>query len=266
MQVGRHSERMQAGRQAGMQVGRHSERMQAGWHSEQMQPMTHPWSSCSCTAQGPAASQLPALPAACRCRLELFGCKVVAKLEDMEGLVNHKEILEAADAVVFSRGSLGTCMPVEKVRARCGLLGGHLQLIRAPGMQQGQGSLWAGARREGVCRPGDVLVLQEGAHRMPRRDAVLACSGSRACTGGVFSLGLQKGRTRTCWPPCALQPCRPSLLSSAPSRSLSVRDLMVCAGVLGPEDAAACRQRGWQALLCDACGRHADRLVVQPRA
>jgi len=47
-------------------------------------------------------------------RLGLYS-KVVAKLEDMEGLVNHKEILDAADAVVFSRGSLGTCMAVEKV-------------------------------------------------------------------------------------------------------------------------------------------------------
>jgi len=41
--------------------------------------------------------------------------KVVAKLEDVEGLVNHREILDTADAVVFSRGSLGTCMAVEKV-------------------------------------------------------------------------------------------------------------------------------------------------------
>ena len=39
----------------------------------------------------------------------------MAKLEDMEGLVNHQEILEVADAVVFSRGSLGTCMAHEKV-------------------------------------------------------------------------------------------------------------------------------------------------------
>lgn len=48
------------------------------------------------------------------CRLGLYS-KVVAKLEDIEGLVNHTEILDAADAVVFSRGSLGTCMAVEKV-------------------------------------------------------------------------------------------------------------------------------------------------------
>ncbi|KAF5836459.1 pyruvate kinase [Dunaliella salina] len=47
-------------------------------------------------------------------RLGLYS-KVVAKLEDIEGLVNHTEILDAADAVVFSRGSLGTCMAVEKV-------------------------------------------------------------------------------------------------------------------------------------------------------
>ena len=50
-------------------------------------------------------------------RLGYGGSKVIAKLEDLEGLVNHGEILEAADAVIFSRGSLGTCMEVEKVCA-----------------------------------------------------------------------------------------------------------------------------------------------------
>lgn len=49
-------------------------------------------------------------------RLGLGKCKVVAKLEDIEGLVNHEEILARCEAVVFSRGALGTCMEVEKVR------------------------------------------------------------------------------------------------------------------------------------------------------
>ena len=50
------------------------------------------------------------------CSVGLGACKVVAKLEDMDGLVNHQSILGTADAVIFSRGSMGTCLLNEKVR------------------------------------------------------------------------------------------------------------------------------------------------------
>jgi hypothetical protein len=42
--------------------------------------------------------------------------QVIAKLEDLEGLVGHGEVINAADAILFSRGSLGTCLEPEKVR------------------------------------------------------------------------------------------------------------------------------------------------------
>lgn len=41
--------------------------------------------------------------------------KIVAKIENMEGLVAYKEIMEAADALVLSRGSMGNCLDPEKM-------------------------------------------------------------------------------------------------------------------------------------------------------
>jgi pyruvate kinase len=54
--------------------------------------------------------------------------QVIAKLEDLEGLVGHAEILAAADAMLFSRGSLGTCMEPEKVRKES--RAGYLRCVR----------------------------------------------------------------------------------------------------------------------------------------
>ncbi|KAJ9505573.1 hypothetical protein QJQ45_024312 [Haematococcus lacustris] len=54
----------------------------------------------------------------CRAMLErcgLRGCRVVAKLEDVQGLANHEAICAAADALILSRGSLGTCLEPEKM-------------------------------------------------------------------------------------------------------------------------------------------------------
>lgn len=41
--------------------------------------------------------------------------KLIAKIENKEGLVNHKAIMGAADAVILSRGSMGNCLDPEKM-------------------------------------------------------------------------------------------------------------------------------------------------------
>ena len=39
----------------------------------------------------------------------------MAKIENLEGLVNGSEILDAADSILLSRGNLGICLDPEKV-------------------------------------------------------------------------------------------------------------------------------------------------------
>ena len=48
-------------------------------------------------------------------RCGLSQTQVIAKIEGLDGLMKHEEIIEAADGVVFSRGNLGTCLDAEKV-------------------------------------------------------------------------------------------------------------------------------------------------------
>eukprot|EP00879_Flechtneria_rotunda_P021983 GHRR01023184.1.p1 GENE.GHRR01023184.1~~GHRR01023184.1.p1 ORF type:complete len:557 (+),score=149.99 GHRR01023184.1:184-1854(+) len=43
------------------------------------------------------------------------GTKIVGKIENMEGLVNYKEIMNACDVVLLSRGSMGNCVDPEKM-------------------------------------------------------------------------------------------------------------------------------------------------------
>eukprot|EP00798_Chlamydomonas_sp_ICE-L_P028468 gene28468-31617_t len=40
---------------------------------------------------------------------------IVAKIESLVGLMKFEEILEAADAIIFSRGNLGMCVDAEKM-------------------------------------------------------------------------------------------------------------------------------------------------------
>jgi pyruvate kinase len=47
--------------------------------------------------------------------LGLSSTKIIAKIENKEGLVNCKGIIEAADAVTLSRGSMGNCLDPEKM-------------------------------------------------------------------------------------------------------------------------------------------------------
>ncbi len=44
--------------------------------------------------------------------------RIMAKIENLEGLVNGSEILDAADAILLSRGNLGICLDPEKVGQR----------------------------------------------------------------------------------------------------------------------------------------------------
>lgn len=41
--------------------------------------------------------------------------RVIAKIENKEGLAHYKEIVEASDGVIFSRGSMGNCLDPEKM-------------------------------------------------------------------------------------------------------------------------------------------------------
>eukprot|EP00775_Hariotina_reticulata_P003649 gene3649-3910_t len=41
--------------------------------------------------------------------------KIVAKIENMEGLVNYAEVMQQCDVMLFSRGSMGNCIEAEKM-------------------------------------------------------------------------------------------------------------------------------------------------------
>lgn len=42
-------------------------------------------------------------------------CKIIAKIENMEGLVNYREIMDECDVMLLSRGSMGNCVDPEKM-------------------------------------------------------------------------------------------------------------------------------------------------------
>lgn len=58
------------------------------------------------------------VPALCSRSCGLQQTKLMAKIENMEGLVNSAEIIEACDALLFSRGNLGICLDPEKASWR----------------------------------------------------------------------------------------------------------------------------------------------------
>lgn len=41
--------------------------------------------------------------------------KIVAKIENLEGLVNYREIMAECDVMLLSRGSMGNCVDPEKM-------------------------------------------------------------------------------------------------------------------------------------------------------
>jgi pyruvate kinase len=49
------------------------------------------------------------------CRIGMTEAKIIAKIENMEGLVNYREIMEQCDVMLLSRGSMGNCVDPEKM-------------------------------------------------------------------------------------------------------------------------------------------------------
>jgi hypothetical protein len=66
--------------------------------------------------------QIPGLVILGHCRVGMPDAAVVAKLEDVPGLAGFADILPVTDAVIFSRGSLGTALAPEKVGDRLAAL------------------------------------------------------------------------------------------------------------------------------------------------
>jgi hypothetical protein len=83
--------------------------------------------ACACFSTGGKASctptsQIPGLVILGHCRVGMPDAAVVAKLEDVPGLAGFADILPVTDAVIFSRGSLGTALAPEKVGDRLAAL------------------------------------------------------------------------------------------------------------------------------------------------
>lgn len=73
-----------------------------GQHTASGQVVEHSVSACaSCSASF--------------CRIGMRECKIIAKIENMEGLVNYKEIMDECDVMLLSRGSMGNCVDPEKM-------------------------------------------------------------------------------------------------------------------------------------------------------
>lgn len=53
--------------------------------------------------------------ACCCARIGMRETKIIAKIENMEGLVNYCEIMEHCDVMLLSRGSMGNCVDPEKM-------------------------------------------------------------------------------------------------------------------------------------------------------
>lgn len=49
------------------------------------------------------------------CRIGMREAKIVAKIENMEGLVNYREIMDECNVMLLSRGSMGNCVDPEKM-------------------------------------------------------------------------------------------------------------------------------------------------------
>jgi hypothetical protein len=62
--------------------------------------------------------------------------KIIAKIENMEGLVNYREIMEQCDVMLLSRGSMGNCVDPEKMFLA------QKMLLRVSELPRGGGWLW----------------------------------------------------------------------------------------------------------------------------
>lgn len=48
-------------------------------------------------------------------RIGMKEAKIIAKIENMEGLVNYREIMDECNVMLLSRGSMGNCVDPEKM-------------------------------------------------------------------------------------------------------------------------------------------------------
>lgn len=129
---------------------------------------------------------LPGLVSACMllavmCRIGMSAAKIIAKIENMEGLVNYKEIMEQCDVMLFSRGSMGNCVDPEKMF----LAQKMLLRVRAG---------WRILLHSLVCNP----PVQRLSH------AALNCEGHGSCSGSAAGAQNRNGRYQTV---CAVEPC-----------------------------------------------------------
>lgn len=51
----------------------------------------------------------------CALRIGMKEAKIIAKIENMEGLVNYREIMDECNVMLLSRGSMGNCVDPEKM-------------------------------------------------------------------------------------------------------------------------------------------------------
>lgn len=91
--------------------------------------------------------------------------KIIAKIENMEGLVNYREIMEQCDVMLLSRGSMGNCVDPEKMF----LAQKMLLRVSEPASHDGKRAAGSGCRRAGAA--GRVLLV-------PAMGGTCTCAGA----------------------------------------------------------------------------------------
>jgi hypothetical protein len=154
--------------------------------------------------------------------------KIIAKIENMEGLVNYREIMEQCDVMLLSRGSMGNCVDPEKMFLA------QKMLLRVSELPRGGGG--GGGRAVGCAG---------------------VCSCCRECAPCLSRCGARAQPTPG-WP------VRLQLLGSnriVCAIALSVSDVLSVSATLMPLLLSRCAgvQLGWQAHLRHSGGGHHDR-------
>lgn len=111
-------------------------------------------------------------------RCNLSSTKVIAKIEDVDGLRAHQEIIEAADVIIFARGKLGTRLDPAKVREWAAVGGWGLACVRMrggggrwakPGLWQSEGEAgcWSVEGKADRCKGRGIPLWGLGTHLDP---------------------------------------------------------------------------------------------------